>query len=71
MNTFRMLRQAKGWTVREASRRAGCSAATVSRAERNGEMTIHHFVGLCRAYGLDGIAETVERLVATEVRHEA
>jgi hypothetical protein len=29
-------------------------------------MTIKHFVGFCYAYGLDGIAKTVEGLVRPE-----
>lgn len=66
MSLLRRLRESRGWDMREAAKRAGCSTATVSRAERRGTMTIETFCGLCRAYGLASLAEDIEQLVGTK-----
>lgn len=62
-NILRTLRDAKGWSVREAAARTTCSSATISRVERTGVIEIHHFVSLIRAYGFDVLAETIERML--------
>ncbi len=66
MSLLRRLRESRGWDMAEAAKRARCSRATVSRAERRGTMTIETFCGLCRAYGLGSLAEEIEQLAGTK-----
>ncbi len=66
MSLLRRLRESRGWSMADAAKHAGCSKATVSRAEQRGIMTIETFCGLCRAYGLASFAEDIEQLAGTK-----
>ncbi len=60
MSTLRMLREARGLTLRDVARKSGVNASTLSRAERGKQMSIPNLIAVCDALGLNVIAKQME-----------
>ena len=62
MSNLRTLREARGWTGRFVAKKAGISAASLSRAERGKNPNVPTLIKICRAYDLGKIADQLEWL---------
>ena len=67
ISTLRLLREGRGWSIRDAAQQTGVSSATISRAERRGAMEVKTLIRLCRAYGMNILADDIEQLIRWEL----